>query len=227
MTPRNVVRPAAAGALCFAFTCVAAKTAPAQAVTSTIQPTARAVQQPQISVRHRSLNVRAGRRATVFGRVAPAARGLGVALQVERGGRWRTIEHDRTDAAGRYRLRQRLRGTLSRRARVRVRQAPGFLPAERRIGRLNVYRTAYASWYGPGLYGNRTGCGGTLHAGRLGVAHKSLPCGSKVTLRHRGRSVRVRVIDRGPYVGGREYDLTEATARKLRFRGHGAILTTD
>jgi rare lipoprotein A (peptidoglycan hydrolase) len=36
----------------------------------------------------------------------------------------------------------------------------------------------------------------------------------------------VRVIDRGPYVGGREYDLTEATAQRLRFRGHGAILTT-
>jgi rare lipoprotein A (peptidoglycan hydrolase) len=38
--------------------------------------------------------------------------------------------------------------------------------------------------------------------------------------------VRVPVIDRGPYVGGREYDLTEATAQRLRFRGHGAILTT-
>ena len=97
----------------------------------------------------------------------------------------------------------------------------------RRLGRLNVYRFTSASWYGPGLYGNRTGCGGTLAPGRLGVAHKWLPCGSRVTFRHRGRSVRVRVIDRGPYVGGREYDLTEATARRLRFRGHGAILTTD
>jgi peptidoglycan lytic transglycosylase len=96
----------------------------------------------------------------------------------------------------------------------------------RRLGRLNAYRFAYASWYGPGLYGNRLGCGGTLAPSRLGVAHKTLPCGSRVTLRHRGRTVRVRVIDRGPYVGGREYDLTAATARKLRFRGHGAILTT-
>jgi rare lipoprotein A len=226
MTPRNVVRPAAAGALCFAFTCVAAMTAPAQAGTSTTPPTARAAQQPQISVRHRSLNVRAGNRATVFGRVAPAAPGLGITLQVKRGGRWRSIEHDRTDAAGRYRLRQRLRGTLSRHARVRVRQAPGFLPAERRVGRLNVYRTAYASWYGPGLYGNRTGCGGTLDAGRLGVAHKSLPCGTMVTFKHGRREVRVPVIDRGPYVGGREYDLTAATAQRLGFDGHGAILTT-
>ena len=86
-----------------------------------------------------------------------------------------------------------------------------------------MYRKSYASWYGPGLYGNRLGCGGTLSAGRLGVAHKSLPCGTKVTLRHGGRVVRVPVIDRGPYVGGREFDLTAATAQKLHFHGHGSI----
>jgi rare lipoprotein A len=94
------------------------------------------------------------------------------------------------------------------------------------IGRLNVFRVANASWYGPGLYGNRTGCGGTLQSGQLGVAHKSLPCGTMVTFKHRRRSVRVPVIDRGPYVGGREYDLTAATAARLGFKGHGAILTT-
>jgi rare lipoprotein A len=98
--------------------------------------------------------------------------------------------------------------------------------ASRRIGRLNVYRVALASWYGPGFYGNLTGCGGRLGYSQLGVAHKTLPCGSKVTLRHRGRRLRVPVIDRGPYVGAREYDLTSATARKLRFHGHGGILTT-
>jgi rare lipoprotein A (peptidoglycan hydrolase) len=221
--PRNFARPAAAGALCFAITCANAETAAAQ---STTEPTATAAQTPRIKVRHRALDVRAGRRASVFGRVAPAAPGLRVALQVKRGARWRGIEGDRTDASGRYRLRRRLRGTLSRHVRVRVRRAPGFLPARRRIGRLNVYRYAQASWYGPGLYGNRTGCGGTLSPGRLGVAHKTLPCGTKVTLKHRGRRVRVRVIDRGPYVGGREFDLTEATAQRLRFRGHGPILTT-
>jgi rare lipoprotein A len=96
----------------------------------------------------------------------------------------------------------------------------------RPLGRLNVYRAAYASWYGPGLYGNHLGCGGTLSPGRIGVAHKSLPCGSKLTLRHGARTVRVRVIDRGPYVGGREFDLTEATAQRLRFSGHGSILST-
>ena len=93
-------------------------------------------------------------------------------------------------------------------------------PAGKRgLGRLNVYRHALASWYGPGLYGNRLGCGGRLGTSQLGVAHKSLPCGTKVTLRHRGRVVRVPVIDRGPYVGAREYDLTAATARRAEVQG--------
>jgi peptidoglycan lytic transglycosylase len=92
--------------------------------------------------------------------------------------------------------------------------------------RLTAYRFAHASYYGPGLYGNGVACGGTLLPGTMGVAHKTLPCGTKVTLRHRGRAVRVPVMDRGPYVGAREYDLTAATARRLRFRGHGGILTT-
>ena len=110
--------------------------------------------------------------------------------------------------------------------RVTAPATRGFRRAKKRVGRLHVYRTAQASWYGPGLYGNHLGCGGTLGAGTLGVANKSLPCGTKVTLRHHGRVVRVPVIDRGPYVAGREYDLTEATANRLKFRGHGAIQST-
>ena len=228
MTLRNVARPAAAGALCFAFSCAGAQTALAQTdtSTSTTEPTARAAKKPQIGVRHRKLNVRAGRRAAVGGKLAPAVAGVPVALHVKRGRGWRRLDRDRTDAAGRFKLRQRFSRTGSGRVRVRVAGAPGVLPGKRRVGRLNVFRHAYASWYGPGLYGNRTGCGGTLQPGRLGVAHRSLPCGTKVTFRHGGREVRVPVIDRGPYVAGREYDLTAATAQRLRFRGHGAILAT-
>jgi rare lipoprotein A len=178
----------------------------------------------RVAVGSKRLNVKAGRRAVVRGRVHPAARGYVAALQVLRDGRWRTLDTDRTGGRGRYVLRDRRPVPGSLPARVRVRGASDR--SKRRIGRLNVYRYALASWYGPGLYGRRTGCGGTLGYGRLGVAHKTLPCGSKVTLRHRGRRVRVKVIDRGPYVGAREYDLTEATARRLRFRGHGNILVT-
>jgi hypothetical protein len=77
------------------------------------------------------------------------------------------------------------------------------------------YTLAKATWYGPGLYGNRLACGGRLRHSTLGVAHKSLPCGTKVALRYRGRTVVVPVIDRGPYSHGVSYDLTEATARAL------------
>jgi rare lipoprotein A (peptidoglycan hydrolase) len=144
------------------------------------------------------------------------------ALQIKRHARWITLDRDRTGLRGRYVLRDRIRHALSAPARVRLSDG-----STRRLGRLNVYRTSYASWYGPGLYGNRLGCGGTLSAGRLGVAHKSLPCGTEVTLRHGGRVVRVPVIDRGPYVGGREFDLTAATAQKLHFGGHGPIQVAD
>jgi len=228
MRPKNVARPAAAGALCFAFTCAGAQSALAQ--TDTTQPThepgAQSAREPRIDIRHRKLNVRSGRRTAVAGKVAPGVRGMTVALQIKRGRRWKPIDRDRTNAAGHYRLRERLRRTGSSRARIRVGGGLGVRPGKRHIGRLNVYRVAHASWYGPGLYGNRTGCGGTLHSGRLGVAHKSLPCGTMVTFKHGRRSVRVPVIDRGPYIAGREYDLTAATAQRLGFQGHGGILTT-
>ena len=76
---------------------------------------------------------------------------------------------------------------------------------------LTSYRLAGASYYGPGLYGNGVACGGTLEPGTLGVANKTLPCGTMVKLRYGHNSITVPVIDRGPYVAGREYDLTEAT----------------
>ena len=207
------------GALCLAYACAAAVPGPAPAQeTQGTTPTATA---SKVAVSDRRMNVRMGRRAVVRGVIRPA--GSTVALQIRRGDRWVTLDRDRTDARGAYVLRDRQRRPLSARARVTVSTGPA---GSRRIGRLNVYRSAYASWYGPGLYGGRLGCGGTLNAGTVGVAHKSLPCGAKLTLRHRGRIARVRVIDRGPYVGGREYDLTEATARRLKFKGHGAIQST-
>jgi hypothetical protein len=90
--------------------------------------------------------------------------------------------------------------------------------------RLTSYRQAGASYYGPGLYGNGVACGGTLMPGTLGVANKTLPCGTMVKLRYHGHSVTVPVIDRGPYVAGRDYDLTEATKLRLGFPGVGTVL---
>jgi peptidoglycan hydrolase-like protein with peptidoglycan-binding domain len=78
-----------------------------------------------------------------------------------------------------------------------------------------------ASWYGPGFFGNQTACGQTLRRATEGVAHKTLPCGSKVLIGFRGRFVITKVIDRGPFIGGREWDLTAAIAGSLRFKSVG------
>jgi rare lipoprotein A len=209
--PRSTLRRAlGTGALCLTATSAVAVPATAHA--------------SELGVSAKRLNVRTGSRVTVVGHVkalAPDAGRPTVSLQIQRRGRWLTIDRAHVRAGGRFVLRERARRPESAPARVRL------STGERRsLGRLNVYRTAIASWYGPGLFGRRLGCGGTLRAGSLGVANKTLPCGTKLTIRHGGRIVRVPVIDRGPYVGGREFDLTSATASRLHFRGHGAILVT-
>ena len=74
-----------------------------------------------------------------------------------------------------------------------------------------------ATWYGPGFFGNKTACGKTLRRSTLGVAHRRLPCGTKVVVRYKGNYVRTKVIDRGPYAHGAKWDLTQKTARTLGF----------
>lgn len=81
------------------------------------------------------------------------------------------------------------------------------------------FRSAGASWYGPGFYGNTTACGSTLTTELMGVANKTMPCGTKLTIKYGGRSKDVTVVDRGPYVAGREFDLTGALATYLGYGG--------
>jgi hypothetical protein len=75
--------------------------------------------------------------------------------------------------------------------------------------------TVLASYFGPGLYGNRTACGQTLTTTLPGVAHRTLPCGALVHLVYAGHDVTVPVVDRGPQIAGREFDLTFATKQAL------------
>jgi hypothetical protein len=72
-----------------------------------------------------------------------------------------------------------------------------------------------ASWYGPGFWRNETGCGKVLKRGTIGVAHKRLPCGTRVTFNEGGRWLRTKVVDRGPYTRGVSWDLTQAAAEAL------------
>lgn len=86
-----------------------------------------------------------------------------------------------------------------------------------------TWQSAVASSYGPGLYGNRTACGQTLTTTTIGVAHLTMPCGTRLMFQGRsGQIVYANVIDRGPYVSGRTFDLTEATVKQM-----GYASTTD
>ena len=79
------------------------------------------------------------------------------------------------------------------------------------------------SWYGPRFYGNGTACGQKLTKTLVGVAHKTLPCGSLVTFRYKGVTLTVPVIDRGPFVPGRIFDLSNGACRILNHCFTGSI----
>ncbi|HZO60694.1 MAG TPA: peptidoglycan-binding protein [Solirubrobacterales bacterium] len=91
----------------------------------------------------------------------------------------------------------------------------GIVGPQTRPALLALMRYRRATWYGPGLYGNRTACGKRLRRATLGVAHKRLPCGTRVTFYRGGHFVTLPVIDRGPFRHGVAWDLTAAAARKL------------
>lgn len=82
-----------------------------------------------------------------------------------------------------------------------------------------VYRRSRATEFGPGFWGQRTACGERLRRSTIGVANRTLPCGTKVAIYYRGRTLVVPVIDRGPYANGADWDLTTATGRVLGIDG--------
>ncbi len=84
-------------------------------------------------------------------------------------------------------------------------------------------RWSGATWYGPGFYGHQTACGQTLRPGTIGVAHRSLPCGTAVRFVYHGEAIVTRVIDRGPYTTGNAWDLTNGAREALGFNGSGQI----
>jgi rare lipoprotein A len=176
-----------------------------------------------ITVRRSDLNVLTGHTSTIAGVLEPNLVGRVVVLQALRTRGWSTIASSRTGSGGRYRIRYVPRQTGSERVRLRFAGDTTDLGARRGLGELNVYRLAEASWYGGG---GELACGGELTSTTIGVANKTLPCGTLITLRYGDRTLRVRVIDRGPYVAGREFDLTEATKQALGFGDLGEVWST-
>ena len=166
-------------------------------------------------------HVMAGHSVKVTGRVRPAVDGQQVVVHVP--GKDKAT---RTGPGGRFKVKFGVGGPGEYQVRASVQGTETTTGSESKSVKVTAYRPAQASWYGPGLYGNGLACGGTLTPSTIGVAHKSLPCGTKLTLRYHGNTVEVQVIDRGPYVGGREFDLTAATKSKLGFPSTGTVLSS-
>ena len=88
--------------------------------------------------------------------------------------------------------------------------------------------TGVASWYGPGFHGRTTANGERYNMNDMTAAHKSLKFGTrvKVTNENNGRSVVVRINDRGPYVGSRIIDLSKSAAQAIDMIGPGTASVT-
>jgi rare lipoprotein A len=101
--------------------------------------------------------------------------------------------------------------------RERVIEKPG------RGGEGAVYQRGKAAWYGGRFHGRKTASGERFSKNKLTAAHRKLPFGTvvRVTNEKNGRSVEVRITDRGPYGGGRIIDLSEAAAREIGMLGAG------
>jgi rare lipoprotein A (peptidoglycan hydrolase) len=88
-----------------------------------------------------------------------------------------------------------------------------------------IFKNAVATLYGPGFWGHRTACGQRLTRATLGVASRTLKCGTEVAVLYRGREITVPVIDRGPFANGASWDLTMATAKALGIRETATVGT--
>ncbi len=133
---------------------------------------------------------------------------------------WETIGRDRADADGAFTV----RWTADATGRWSLRAVPDTAAAtaasaddDSQAGVATVYKRTRATWYG--MFGRTTACGVRLTRTTMGVAHKTLPCGTMVAVYLDGRAVEVPVIDRGPYAKGVALDLTWAAAQALGMEG--------
>jgi rare lipoprotein A (peptidoglycan hydrolase) len=116
----------------------------------------------------------------------------------------------RTNLAGRIPVRAVVTGVAraARRGRTGTSQSSS-------AAQVTIYRPALATWFGPGFYGKTTACGEQMTPSLVGVAHRTLPCGTLVDVSYNGEHLAVPVVDRGPYANGADWDLTAGAASAL------------
>jgi rare lipoprotein A (peptidoglycan hydrolase) len=160
-----------------------------------------------------------GHWTAVSGKLLPAEAGRFVRLEGRSHGRWHLLSKVRTGAHGGFGARAK-GASPGQQLRVRFRGDRLNTQSRQAAGETIAFYESIASWYNDA--GN-TACG--FHS-FYGVANKSLPCGTKVTFRHGSREVTATVDDRGPFVGGRSWDLNQNTAAALGFGGVGPVLAS-
>jgi rare lipoprotein A len=207
----SALRPtmlAAAFALVVAAPASAQEPAPA---TGGLQAT---VGQPGLTVSPGAL---LNRTLTVRGQVEQSAAGRPVSIERQLpDGTWAAIAQTMVDGEGQFSASWKT-DTVGRailRAQV-DRGGTAAAAATPLTAQTTVFNGAVASWYGPGFFGRKTACGSRLRKSTVGVAHKTLPCGTPVEIYYKGKTLTVPVIDRGPFKKGRDWDLTQAAAEQL------------
>lgn len=194
--------------------------APTTGATGYGEPGTRAIRVTPTALRNQIVFVRgtlpgAKRRRVILQRLDPEK-----GWRNERRGRVRSNERFRIRWRAHISGRQSLRVVIApARRRSRSQSRSGTAP----VAKISIYRRAQATYFGPGLYGRTTACGQVLTPTLLGVAHKTLPCGTLVALLYKRREVLVPVVDRGPFNGAFSLDLTSATADLLAFRASGRV----
>ena len=182
--------------------------------------TQRVVVRATLTIRQGSMDVLGGSAVVLHGHLQPSLRGRRVLLQARAGRGWRTLAGGRTTARGSFAIWYLAGSPGQQQLRVKFSGDRLNARAAARAGSLAVYRQSVASWY---YDGGSTACG--FHA-FYGVASRSLPCGAKVRFHMGSRTITAVVDDRGPYVGGRDWDLNQNTAAALGLIGVQTVWST-
>jgi rare lipoprotein A len=211
----------AAGALAAQSSSQPTETSSAESSASPLRPVAHvAAARTRLVIHSGQFASPTGSMVVVHGLLEPGQRGAKVRLETRAGRHWHTLAVGRTLRNGRFGIHYRVQGLGETAISVRFSGSRGARAVSAAAGKIVALAPIIASWYYD--VGN-TACG--FHA-TYGVANKTLPCGTKVTLAYGGRTVVATVDDRGPYVYGRSFDLNQNTARYLDMWGVGRVFAS-
>jgi rare lipoprotein A len=217
-----VLGGAAAGALAAQSSAQpASESSSAESSASPLRPAAHvAAARTRLVIRSGQFATPAGSMVVVHGLLKPGERGAEVKLETRADRHWHTLAVGHTRRSGRFGIRYRVQGLGETAISVRFDGSRRARAVSAAAGKIVALAPIIASWYDD--EGN-TACG--FHA-TYGVANKTLPCGTKVTLAYGRRTVVATVDDRGPYVYGRTFDLNQNTARYLGMWGVGRVFAS-